>query len=436
MPLTYRAAPQRPRPTPSPSPRPTRPLPPPDTSHPTPTDPTHPRPTEPTPTENRPPLTTPRSAHVPPDLAAALCGSHRVDVSLIPVHRGPEVSAEARTLGARAFTRGGEVFLPAEAGPLDTPKARGLLAHELVHAVQQRTLGTTLPAAHTPAGLALEAEAVAAEAAHAEPAPLVHPSLTQVIGQAARTVGVQLAPVAALPPTLQPASPLSAPSTQDPMATELTPPVRDEIDLIAESRAIRTLEEWTAPTGDTEPGPTADLPEEPPVGRSPQDQAMAEQILQVINAERAQTGEPVLNTLDANAMDLIRRTITEQNQEAAARSVIFAQATAAGGVETEPATARTAQPLPTERDEVAVPPPPPQPVERVESVVPQPVPVAVPPPAPAQATVATDPSDQPIEIERLDLEQLTARLYDRLRTRIRMELLIDRERAGLLTDFR
>jgi hypothetical protein len=61
------------------------------------------------------------------------------------------------------------------------------------------------------------------------------------------------------------------------------------------------------------------------------------------------------------------------------------------------------------------------------------VPVATPP---APAPAATEPDAAPIELDRLDLETLAARLYDRLRSRIRMELLIDRERAGLLTDFR
>jgi hypothetical protein len=34
------------------------------------------------------------------------------------------------------------------------------------------------------------------------------------------------------------------------------------------------------------------------------------------------------------------------------------------------------------------------------------------------------------------LDELSTRLYDRLRSRLRLELLIDRERAGLLSDFR
>ena len=41
-----------------------------------------------------------------------------------------------------------------------------------------------------------------------------------------------------------------------------------------------------------------------------------------------------------------------------------------------------------------------------------------------------------IETNRLDLEELAVRLYPNIRSRLRQELLIDRERAGLLTDFR
>jgi hypothetical protein len=40
------------------------------------------------------------------------------------------------------------------------------------------------------------------------------------------------------------------------------------------------------------------------------------------------------------------------------------------------------------------------------------------------------------EPEEPDLELLTTQLYDRIRSRLRRELLLDRERAGLLSDFR
>ncbi|OLF16057.1 eCIS core domain-containing protein [Actinophytocola xanthii] len=413
------------------------------------------------------------AGYVPADLASALRGPHQVDVSSIPVHRGPEVSAEARSLGARAFARGGEVYLPDEAGPLDTPKARGLLAHELVHAVQQRTLGPTLPAVHTPAGAALEAAAVAVEHAHsghsghahAEPAPLLHPSLTQVISQAARTVGVQLAPLVAsepvVPPTVAPLLPPTPPAPPVPDAVTpapLAPPVRDEIDLIAEASAIRTLEEWTAPTAEEEalaieaasapsgfaepsaggfdPLSVADLPLPPelPLGHQRQDQELAAQVMQVMNVERASNGQQPLTTLDAETMSLIQRMVAEQTEAAATRAVIFGQAAASGAAQAEPPA-----PAPTQSTQPETAPAAPvaaQPVQQIEALLPPPAPVLVPAPPPAPETTSTDPSDRPIEVERLDLDQLAARIYDRLRTRIRMELLIDRERAGLLTDFR
>ncbi|MFD8721244.1 DUF4157 domain-containing protein [Streptomyces sp. NPDC059629] len=99
----------------------------------------------------------------PSELVHAVRRAHGVDVSDVPIHRGPEVAAEARSLGARAFTRNGEVFLPADEGPFDQPVARGLLAHELTHAAQQRTLGPALPPEDSDSGSALEAQAVATE---------------------------------------------------------------------------------------------------------------------------------------------------------------------------------------------------------------------------------------------------------------------------------
>ena len=86
---------------------------------------------------------------VPPELVTAFRGSHGVDVSDVPVHRGDEAARQAQAIQAGAFTSGGEVFLPAEAGPLTEPTARAMLAHELAHVVQQRTLGSSLPDEHT-----------------------------------------------------------------------------------------------------------------------------------------------------------------------------------------------------------------------------------------------------------------------------------------------
>ncbi len=104
------------------------------------------------------------AASFPPyDLADVIRRLQGVDVSDVPVSRGPEADLEARMAGARAFTRDGEVVLPPGAGPVERPVTRALLAHELTHAAQQRALGPSLPAEDSEAGRALEAEAVAAE---------------------------------------------------------------------------------------------------------------------------------------------------------------------------------------------------------------------------------------------------------------------------------
>ena len=67
-----------------------------------------------------------------------------VSVGDVRVHRGRAASAVTEPLGARAATVGGEVFVPDVAGQLTVGPGAALLAHELVHAGQQRRLGPTL----------------------------------------------------------------------------------------------------------------------------------------------------------------------------------------------------------------------------------------------------------------------------------------------------
>jgi len=371
---------------------------------------------------------------VPTGLASAIRSSHGVDVSDVLVHRSSEVSAEARSLGARAFTRDAEVFLPEEAGSLDAPQARSLLAHELVHVVQQRKLGTSLPTASTSAGMALEAEAVAAEHVHAEPAaPLVHPVLTQVLSQAARTAGVQLAP-------LVPES-ISAPTVATPSSstsdTVLSEPARQQVDQISQESATRVIEQWTNPalggSGFTAfpvtESPALPLPSAPSAepgslaGTAAANEAeMANQVLQVINLDRAAKGEPAMSVLDERALAQIRQVIAEQTSGMSNRAMMMATSSAAAtgaAMATEASTSVPDQPSPAPAPAVVE-------VQRDEVS-----------PSIQFGQADTDPGrDDVIEVDRLDLDELSARLYDRLRSRLRMELLVDRERAGLLTDFR
>jgi hypothetical protein len=100
---------------------------------------------------------------VPDDLRTIIRDAYGHDVGDQLVQRGPEVTDEARRLGARAFARDGDVFVPIEEGPLDQAHAKSLLAHELTHLVQQRRRSAPLPADGSPEAQALEAEAQRAE---------------------------------------------------------------------------------------------------------------------------------------------------------------------------------------------------------------------------------------------------------------------------------
>lgn len=166
----------------------------------------------------------------PADLANALRASHGVDVAEVSVRRDPDAGSEAQRRQARAFTRGATVYLPEAAGALDSPQTRALLAHELVHAAQQRRLGGALPAEHSDEGRALEAEALGAERMYGgspdapqlrhAPAPLSAGWVDDRITQHA----------------------LSAPSWESTMANN----TKYEVEYIAQETTVRTLQEMNA----------------------------------------------------------------------------------------------------------------------------------------------------------------------------------------------
>src|SRR5207245_2130732 len=134
-----------------------------------------PVPAPPPPVSESAPVPAERTEPVPYDLAHDLRTAHGVDVSAVPVHRGPDVDGTAEQLGAKAYTVSEEVHLPAAAGETTGPEARALVAHELVHVAQQRALGARLPDESSPAGAVLEAEAAAVEAAGRSGQPLPPP---------------------------------------------------------------------------------------------------------------------------------------------------------------------------------------------------------------------------------------------------------------------
>jgi hypothetical protein len=125
---------------------------------------------------------------VPHRLASAFRSLTGFDVSGIRVHRGRSVTEQASAYQARAFTKGGEVFLPDEAGPLEDSETQALLAHELTHAVQQRILSTALPGEASPEGQDLEREASGvAEWYRSGGTPLTHLPVTLLLAGRAGT---------------------------------------------------------------------------------------------------------------------------------------------------------------------------------------------------------------------------------------------------------
>lgn len=80
----------------------------------------------------------------------------------VRVHTGTESHALNRSISAQAFTTGSDIFL----GPGASPSDHQLMAHELTHVVQQRSMAASGPMTVGPAGDSYEqqADAVAAQA--------------------------------------------------------------------------------------------------------------------------------------------------------------------------------------------------------------------------------------------------------------------------------
>ncbi|MFL6124652.1 DUF4157 domain-containing protein [Actinophytocola sp.] len=422
---------------------------------------------------------------VPPALAGEVRGRQRADVSEVPVYRGPKVGEAAKARGARAFAAGGAVFLPDEAGPVDSPGARGLLAHELVHAVQQRTLGTRLPAPDSPLGKRLEADAQAAErfyggeAGASEPPPLIHAPVPAPPPEPVGPADPDLNAVAQLATELmaapaQPATPQTLQSPFDPVTTQ-------EVGRIAAESARHVVAEWTNPRveqqNNRERTAAAHAEDTTAPGRTPSGfngPTRREQLIAAALATRNRNlavGALPVTHLSAEELSAIDRRVTD---EAAL------QQTTTHPAQSGNRGSRSGQ----------------QPEERY---------VANSPQAWMHALTGMDthhggqdswfgsrttddrPADQRIadrmgllgadaetqfdsdtwwqsdedeqtgddtgtrdrdregragaggsaaNMDDADLDELAARLYDRLRSRLRTELLVDRERAGMLTDFR
>jgi hypothetical protein len=419
---------------------------------------------------------------VPPDLAQAVRSRQQADVSTVPVYQGPKVDEAARARGARAFASGGAVFLPSDAGPVDSQKARGLLAHELVHAVQQRTLGTNLPALDSPLGQQLEAEAQAAERYYAgesgapEPAPLIHaphsaPSHQQEPDLMAAAQHADVLPAVA--PAQTQAQPLVSPFDQ---------PTRTEVGKIATESAKTVVAEWTNPklakqeggggTGAAAAAATGAAAATAAVAGANRE-TLVNQALERLNNNRA-PGDPPITTLPPEEEAAIDRQLglttgsseppAQVYEKGSAKSWMHAitgqnmnYGLGLGGWSAKPGSedswfsdqkderkakdrvldtigitnAETEnqfdydnwfQPKAEEKKD-----------DKTDAKA-----TGTDQPAQREDYVfgRKNPDTSTVDMNKIDMDELASRLYDRVRSRLRLELLVDRERAGLLTDFR
>ena len=160
----------------------------------------------------------------PPELAETLRRLHGVDVSNVPIRRDAEAAERAQSLGARAFTDDGQVFIPQSEGSLEQPQTRALLAHELTHAAQHRLLGAGLPEESSSSGRALEAAAVATE--HWTLGQALNPGFTEHLPPArpaapGNEMRAPSQPPAFPPPVVSPPVALGTPTTSAAQVADL-----------------------------------------------------------------------------------------------------------------------------------------------------------------------------------------------------------------------
>ncbi|GAA4425691.1 hypothetical protein GCM10023148_28660 [Actinokineospora soli] len=420
-------------------------------------------------------------AEVPQDIAQDVGRVTGTDLSTVPVFRGPAVDAAAQERGARAFARADAVFLPDAAGPVTTPKARALIAHELVHVAQQRVHGRVPDGAQ---GRRMEAEPVAVERWY-ETTTAAGPELHH---PPAPAPAPELAGPAQLAPTYATAPP-------DPAHSHFDVPAREEIVQLAESSAHRVVEEWSNPAtgGSGFRNPTSPAPA---FDRATRRQELEAEMLDEINADRAATGEPLLSGLEPQHVERLERRLDHEEITGERRggrssgsrtplpplvggafgdTVSFTETI--GGQQQQ-----QAQQTPAQRNQQVQEALRQQEAQRQAQAQQQQQRTApgraglaaaltgaavdedgrlpateggvlgdtvsfterrgadrYPGGKPPQDAAKDDrhgSEQEQIDLDRVDLEDLTNRLYDRLRGRLRLELLVDRERAGFLTDFR
>lgn len=122
-----------------------------------------------------PPAPTSRTIDVPPEVRKAVSAATGQAPDAVTVHEGAHSHAETEALNAEAFTRDGEIYLAGDAS-LDSPRGQALLAHELTHVVQQRGGTERMPDETTREGRAHEEAALKVERALAKEVETPSPS--------------------------------------------------------------------------------------------------------------------------------------------------------------------------------------------------------------------------------------------------------------------
>lgn len=144
---------------------------------------------------------------LPANVRRSMEGAFGADFSGVRVHHGAESETLNRKLGAAAFTVGGDIFLGAATQSLEQPAGQRLLAHELVHTVQQgaaRLVETTdstplspsrvqrQPAAGVGVSFAIGSAHVAGKSPSSQFRPIRHDRGANVGPSVQRRIGVEM----------------------------------------------------------------------------------------------------------------------------------------------------------------------------------------------------------------------------------------------------
>ena len=352
---------------------------------------------------------------VPASVAGRLGRIHSIDVSDVMVRRGPAVSARAQHLRARAFTEGGVVHLPDEAGPLDSNDTAALLAHELTHVAQQRRLGAALPPPESAEGQQLEAQAQVVEQWFAgDDSPHPPQGIDGLLGAGLEADSAEAQQLEA-----------QARAVEEWFDTaeqgELPPP--EVAELLGMAPAAPGG--WAAPAAEDSAWPGAQLADEPatppaglpaPAGAQPPSLAAALQSLASAQTLADLGGPPAISPPAILS-------------SAVPPSAVPSSAVPSSAV--SPAAIPSSPMPPLGESTVVVP----AAADEVEA--PQPVVVVAPSADELVERLAHDPPRRWMDLDSSeDLDELATRLYDRLNSRLRFDVLVQRERSGTLMDFR